>query len=139
MVSLNLTFFVLLLLFLGFLWAMHRFVFKPALALTDQREAQVANAKSEAIENSKEATSLEDAYAMRIGAIHREANLRLSQARHSAQEKHNEQVDAFRKRAEEELRGQRKFLRAEVKEQTQQIGPLAADLAAAMAARLELE
>jgi F-type H+-transporting ATPase subunit b len=139
MVSINATFFVLLGMFLVFLWAMHRFVLTPALSVMDARDSQVADAKNAALQDSQEAAGLEDTYAARIGAIHREANSRLIHARRSAQDKHNEQVDAFRRQAEEELRTQRRALRAEVAEQEKQIEPLAAQLSAAMLATLEME
>lgn len=139
MVTLNFTFVVLLVMFLGFLWAMHRFVFKPVLQTMDGRDAHIVGDKAEAARASEEATALEDAYAQKIAALHRESNLRLMRARRTALDEHNARVDAFKHEAETAMRTLRKELRAEVDEQKQHIGPLAGQIAAAMASKLEME
>lgn len=139
MVSLNFTFFVLMAMFLGFLWVMHAFVFRPLLALMDRREARIATDKETAIQTGLEAAAVEDTYRARMAAIQSEASLRIVHARRAAQEEHNARVDAFRKEAEHILSEHRATLRTEVREQMERIDPLASELAAAITCSLELE
>lgn len=139
MVTINLTFFLVLAMFLAFLWAMHRFVFKPLLALMDQREQQMAEDRAVAREASAEAETIEDEYKRRLAAIHRESNLHITRARRAAQEQHQAQVDAFKKRADEELQELRKEIRSDVNSQREQFAGLAREIASAMAKKLELE
>lgn len=139
MVTINLTLFVLLAMFLAFLWAMHRFIFRPVLALMDQREQKMAEDRAVAREASADAERIEDEYKHRLAAIHREANVHITRARRAAQEQHQAQVDAFKKRADEELQVLRKEIRSDVNSQRDQFGPLAHEIANAMAKKLELE
>lgn len=139
MVSLNFTFFVLLAMFLGFLWAMHRFVFRPLLAMMDGREDHIAADRAAATATGTEANEVEDQYRARMAAIHGEASLRLVHARRVTQEQHLARVEAFRKDADDQLAALRKTLRDQVRAEVKEIEPLARELAGAITAKLELE
>lgn len=139
MVSLNFTFFVLLAMFLGFLWAMHRFVFRPLLAMMDGREDHIAADRAAATATGAEANEVEDHYRARMAEIHGEASLRLVHARRVTQEQHLARVEAFRKDADEQLDALRKALREQVRAEVKEIEPLARELSGAITAKLELE
>lgn len=139
MVSVNFTLIVLLLMFLGFLWAMHRFVFRPALALSDQREDKIVEDRTVAKKASADAERLEDEYSEKLSKIHREANAHIARARRAAQEEHQAQVEAFKKRAEGDLSELRKAIRSDIEAQKEQFGALSNTIAIAMAHQLDLE
>jgi len=139
MVSVNFTLLFLLVMFLGFLWIMHRFVFGPALALSDRREDKIAEDRNTARTASAEAERLEDEYNGKLAKIHRETNLHIARTRRAAQEEHQSQVESFKKRTEEELRELRRSIRRDIESQQAQFGALAGDIGAAMARQLELE
>ena len=139
MVTVNLTLFVVLGMFLVFLWAMHRFVFTPALRLTDTREAQMVEDRNVARTVSGEAAQLEDDYKAKLSALHREANLRITRTHRMAQEEHHGKVEALKKKGEQELRALRKEIADEIAAQQEQFTSLSREIAQAMAERLELD
>ena len=139
MVTINFTLLVLLVMFLGFLWIMHRFVFKPVLALLDARNDQIAEDKRIATEVGAAASILEDQYVEKIARMHQEASLHLVRAHRQAQEEHNARVVAFKAKAEQELRALHQSLTEDVARQMEQIAPLAQDVCRTMAVKLELE
>jgi F-type H+-transporting ATPase subunit b len=139
MVSLNATIFVLLAMFLGFLWLMHRAVFKPLLAHMDARSAQVAEDKRLAAEAASEADQLEDTYNSKVALIHREANLRIVKAQRQAQEAHLAKVTEYRARAEAEIEALAQSLAEDIAAQEGSLAPLADEFKAAMANKLALE
>lgn len=139
MVSLNFTFFVLLAMFLGFLWAMHRFVFRPLLGMMDGREDHIVGDRAAAQATSAEANEVEDLYRARMAEIHGEASHRLVDARRATQEQHLARVEAFRKDADAQLAALRLALREQVRAEVKEIEHLALELSAAITAKLELE
>ena len=139
MVTINFTLLVLLVMFLGFLWVMHRFVFKPVLALLDARDEQIAADKRIAAEAGAEAGDLEDQYMRKIARMHHEASLHLVRAHRQAQEEHNGRVVAFKAKAEQEIRALHQSLSADIARQEELIVPLTQDVCKAMAVKLELE
>lgn len=139
MVTINLTLLILLLMFLGFLWIMHRFVFTPVLGVSDGRDEKIAEDKNVAREASADAEKLEDEYKEKLAQIHRETNLTIARTRRAAQEDYQVQVETFKKKAEEELRDLRRSVRSDIESQKDQFGVLAQGIAAAMARQLELE
>ena len=139
MVVLNFTLLVLLVMFLGFLWLMHRFIFRPLLALMDARESQIADDKQTATSAAVEAAALEDQYGEAIALMHREASLRLVRARRQAQEEHNGRVAAFKSKAEDEIEVLNQSLAAEIASQEDQFAFLARGICDGMANKLELD
>jgi F-type H+-transporting ATPase subunit b len=139
MVVLNFTLFVLLGMFLGFLWVMHRFIFRPLLALMDARENQIADDKQTATSAAAEAAALEDQYGEKIARMHREASLRLVRAHRQAQEEHNGRVAEFKSKAEDEIQSLNESLAADIASQEDQFAFLAKGICDGMANKLELE
>ena len=139
MVSINFTLLVLVAMFLGFLWAMHRFIFAPLLALMDARNEQIVEDKRFAASTAAEAAALEDQYAGRIALLHREASLRLIRAHRQSQEEHNAQVTAFKAQGEQEIRGLSKTLAAQIQAQQDEVKQLGREVCGFLAAKLELE
>lgn len=139
MVTINFTIVVLLAMFLAFLWVMHRYVFSPALALKDRRDESMAGDRAAAREATEEANRLEDEYRARLAEMHREANRYITRTRRKAQEQHNANVEAFRKRAEQELRELRETIHHDIESQKDQFDALAHQAAGAMASHLALE
>ena len=139
MVSVNFTLLVLLVMFLVFLWVMHRFIFTPLLALMDARTNQVAEDKKCAAAAAAEATELEDAYGEKLAQVHREANRTLVRAHRQAQEEHNARLAAFRAQAEQEIDTLRQALTSDVVSQEDQFDSLSETIQHVMAAKLELE
>jgi len=139
MVTINFTLLVLLGMFLTFLWAMHRFIFSPLLALMDAREEQIEDDKRTAIAAGSEASALEDQYSDKIAQMHREASLNISRAHRQAQEEHSARVVAFKNKAEQEIMALGESLAAEIALQEDQFGPLSQEIQHAMTAKLELK
>lgn len=139
MVTLNATIVVLLAMFLGFLWIMHRLIFKPLLAHMDARSDQIAEDRRMAAEAASEADQLEDQYAGNIARIHREANLHLLHARREAQETHLARVTEYRAKAEAEIAALNRELSDEIARQEEDFPGMVEEIHAAMAARLKLE
>lgn len=138
MVSINFTLFVVLAMFLGFLWAMHRFIFKPVLTLTDERDEKMAEDRAVARDASVEAEQLEDEYSAKLAKLHRESNVRLTRSRRAAQEEHHAKVEAFKNKADADLRDLRAAVQHEIDGQKDQFSGLATEIADSMANRLEL-
>ncbi|MCF6284028.1 MAG: ATP synthase F0 subunit B [Candidatus Hydrogenedentes bacterium] len=139
MVTINFTLVVLLVMFLGFLWAVQRFIFQPLLALMDARDDQVADDKRTATETGAEAAKLEDQYGAKIAHMHQEASLHLNRARRHAQEEHNAHVAAFKAKAEQEIKILNQSLAADIEAQKDQFLSLAQDIQGTIATKLELE
>ena len=138
MVSLNFTLFVVLGMFLIFLWAMQRFIFKPVLKLTDERDEKMAEDRTVAREASAEAEQIEDEYGARLAQIHRDANLHITRTRRAAQEEHHAKVEAFKQKAEAELHDLRAAVEQEIATQANELPELSAAIAKSIAHRLEL-
>jgi F-type H+-transporting ATPase subunit b len=139
MVTINFTLVVLLVMFLGFLWAVQRFIFQPLLALMDARDDQIADDKRTATERGAEAVKLEDQYGAKIAHMHQEASLHLNRAHRHAQEEHNAQVATFKAKAEQEIKILNQSLAADIEAQKDQFLSLAQDIQGTIATKLELE
>jgi len=118
MVTLNLTLIVQLVLFLVFLWGMHRLAFRPTLEALDARDEQIARDEDAAAAATKEAAKLEGRYAEELAAARQEAAAMISEVRREAVDERNarlaearreadEAVAAARAAAQQELAGER--------------------------------
>ncbi len=116
MIALNLTLFIVLGMFLGFLWLMSAYVFKPLLQVMDNREHQLEEDAHTTQEEKEKAETLETEYARKITAIHREASHTVYHARRAAQDAHNEKVKALKRQEEQEVAQ----VRAQAMEQIEQ-------------------
>jgi F-type H+-transporting ATPase subunit b len=113
MVTLNLTLFIEVGLFLLFLAAMNRYVLRPLLGVMDARETQVQTDRETAVKASEEAVRLERDYRAHLAAAHRQASIQLGRAHREAQEVHTQKVNELRRVEVEQL----KAARAEAREQ----------------------
>lgn len=139
MVTINLTLFINLALFLVFLWVMNVFIFKPLLELTDRRESNIANDQKSAVQLSNQAEDLERQYVADIAAIHREASHTLVRAHRSAQEAHLARLEELKTKYHRELAEIRAQVKKTIASEQATHPELAAELVDLMAARIELE
>ncbi len=139
MVTINLTLFINLALFLIFIWAMNVFIFKPLLELTDRRESKIANDQKSAIHLTNQAEDLERQYFSDIAAIHREASHTLVRAHRSAQEAHMARLDEVKIKYHRELAEIRAQVKKTIASERASHPELAAELVDIMAERIELE
>ena len=139
MVTINLTIVVEVGLFLVFVWAMNRFVFRPLLRVMDKRAARIEDDKTKAAAEVAEAEQLETRYASTVAAIHRDATHKIVEAHREAQVAHTERVATMKKKEEEELALLREEAMRQVDEERKRYPELAAALANAMAERLRLK
>ena len=139
MVTLNATLIVEVVLFLLFVWLMHRVVFRPLLRLLDARDAQLEEDRETAASEAEAAEALEQDYSAQVAAIHREASHTAYHAHRVAQDAHNKKVAELRKQEEEELAGVRAQAMEQVAEERKRYEELTQALAWNMADRLGLE
>ena len=139
MVTINLTILVQLGLFLGFMWLMSTYVFKPMLHLMDERSEGMARDKESAETLVQEAEKLESRYIGKISEINREASHQAYHARRAAQEAHNQTVAELRQREEEEVARAHAEAMAEVREERQKYPELTAALSEDIARLLGLK
>lgn len=139
MVTINLTLFVMLGLFLAFLWLMNAFVFRPLLALTDKRAEQILGDKQTAQTAAGEAETMERQYRTAVSDMHREETVKLNAEHRKAQAAHNQRVRELKAEEEAELVKVRAEAMTLVEAERQRYPELTRDLVAAMAKRLDME
>ncbi len=139
MVDINLTLFIELGLFLIFMWAMGKYVFRPLLKVMDARAWQIEEDKRHADSVDEEAAALEQDYAKSSAGIHRNATERVRQAHRKAQRAHLEKVTEFKAAAQRELEQARAEAEKLIAAQRSGFPALADALAGEIAARLDLD
>jgi len=138
MVTINLTLLVELLLFLGFLWLVHRYIVVPVLQNADAREAEVEQDQTTAVEATEASESLEREYRRKRAALHREASQRIAQAHREAQRKHLDRMAELKAEEEKQIVALRNELRQMVDQQRDDYDRLSRELAEVAAERLGL-
>jgi len=138
MVSLNLTIFVELGLFLVFLWVMNKVTFRPMLRVMDGRDDKIAQDRQSADADGAGAEALEKQYLTAFRADKRRAQERARQARREARDHYMARVADREKRAEEEVGTVRAAVLAQAEAQRAQYASLVPDLAATVARRLDV-
>jgi F-type H+-transporting ATPase subunit b len=116
-VNINLTLVIQVLLFLAFMWALNRWVFRPVLALLDARHDAIEADKARAAQAQQDAARRERKYAIEVAALHRDASQAVQKAHRAAQDAHNQRVLELKREEEAELRVVRERTAAEVAEQ----------------------
>jgi len=81
MIAINLTFFVILGMFLLFLFVTQQIILKPTLDVMDRRDDRVAADEDAAQQHSAEADTLESRYAEEIARVRRAACMDIDEAR----------------------------------------------------------
>lgn len=136
MVDLNFTLIVQLLMFLGFLWAMNRWVLQPLLKFMDEREHQMVQAREQTEADQEAAELLEHEYAAAVAEAHRKAHQKVMEALQAAQARNLESRDELRRRQEEEVAEMRVAAQSFIERERAKYSELSRDLARAMLARL---
>ena len=139
MVTINLTLFVMLGLFLAFLWLMNAFVFRPLLALTDKRAEQMLDDKNTARRAADEAGVMERDCRAAVSAMHREETVKLNAAHREAQAAHNQRVRELKAEEEAELVTVRAEAMTLIEAERKRYPELTRELAATMAKHLDME
>jgi len=139
MVTLNLTLFVQVVLFLGFLWLMNAHVLQPIIRLIDERAERIQRDKEMAEHLSAAAVQLEREYALAQADMHRKATYEVVQAHRATQLAHNERVAELYRQEEAELSRARADAQAQLDAQLPQIEAQAEELARHIQQTLKLE
>lgn len=108
MVSLNLTLFIQLGLFLIFLWGTHVFILKPVLRMRDERQKSVEDDFASAREANKKACEIEAEYSAEIASARRAVTTRIEEARRAAQSRRIQKLAERRAAADQEVEAVRK-------------------------------
>ncbi len=103
MVDLNFTLVVQLLMFLGFLWAMNRWVLQPLLQFMDEREQTMAQAREQADTDQQTAENLEQEYAAALASLHRKAHQKVMDEVRVVQDRNLKDREKVRQRHGEEV------------------------------------
>lgn len=138
MVVLNLTILVEVGLFLIFVWAMNRFVFRPLFRVMDDRDAKTEDDRATALSEGERAERMEKQYAAKVSAIHREASQRVLDVHRAAQQEHNERIASLKETEDRELTAVRAEAERLVAAERPQYPALTTGLADAVAGRLGL-
>ena len=138
MVTLNLTLFVQLILFLTFLWVLNRLVLSPLLRTMDEREEGIVQAEAAAESDENEAERVEADYARSIAEARRTATLRALEARRAALAERNELLGARRTEADSAIERVREEALAQVQAEERHCEALAPEIADAMGGHLGL-
>ena len=121
------------------MWLMHVYVFRPLLAIMDERSARMRADRDAAAEGIETAAGEERKYAARLGDIHIEATKRVMEGKREASAEHQQAIAAIKSEGARELERLRAELREQVKQQQGQAAALSADIKAALAKRLGIE
>lgn len=139
MISINLTFFVQLVLYGIFLAVAWRFMLRPAMRHMDAREEGIQSSEAQAAKLTEEAEELEGRYAESLAEARRMASAQVAEERRKAMDARNAEVQEARTRADAEVADVRGEAQNQIEQQRQQFSALAADLKQAMAARIRSE
>lgn len=138
MVTLNLTLIVQLVLFLVFLWGMHRLAFRPTLEALDARDERIARDEEAAAVAAKEAAKLESRYADELAAARQEASAMVSQVRREAVDDRNARLAEARRAADEAVAAARAAAQQELAAERARYEELVPGLLAEMRRKMSL-
>lgn len=138
MVDLNFTLVVQLLMFLGFLWVMDRWVLRPLLKTMDMREHEIVDNKEQAQADQAAAEQIENEYAAALATAHQKAHKKVADSLRVLQDEHIEQRNRLRNTQQEEAARARQEAQTAVEEQRGRFPELSHAIADAMMGRLGL-
>lgn len=138
MVDINFTLLMHLPLFLVFLWAMKRWVFRPLLVIMDKRDQEMVEAKEQTGQNQKEAVQLEQEYAAVLAKAHRKAHGTIARALREVHEQQLQEREAARKAQEEAVAQARQEALAQVEQAQAALPEISCQVAADVLARMGL-
>ncbi|MCK5862267.1 MAG: ATP synthase F0 subunit B [Candidatus Hydrogenedentes bacterium] len=138
MVDINFTLVVQLLLFLGFLWVMDRWVLRPLLKTMDMREHTVNDDKEQAQEAQDVAESLEQEYAASLASAHQKAHKKTAESLREVQDDHVAHRSTLREKQEKEVALTREEAQTLVEQQRSDFPDLSKTIARDMMRQLGL-
>ena len=138
MVDLNFTLVVQLLMFLGFLWVMDRWVLRPLLKTMDKRERTINDDKEQALTDQEAAEALENEYAAALASAHQKAHKKVAIALRTRQEEQLEQRNTLRDVQQQEVAQTREAAEAEINKQRDAFPEMSKAIAIAMLNQLGL-
>lgn len=136
MVTINFTIIVQVGLFLLFMAAMNRWIFRPMLRLLDERAERVRADETQAGKSTEEAKKLERTYALQLAGIHRDASQRALAAQREAQEKHMQHILAMKRQEDAEIKALRAQYKAQIDEERERFGPIIEGLTEVLARKM---
>lgn len=138
MVTINLTIFIQLGLFLLFVWLANALVFRPVLRLMDERENTVEADESAARGDRAKANELHARYLADLAAARRAASARYEAALRTAQDKRSRALAARRAEADQEVAGLSRQLREQIKGERARYDECVGPIAGAIRDRLRI-
>jgi F0F1-type ATP synthase membrane subunit b/b' len=138
MVTINFTIFVELGLFLIFLWGASRFIVCPAIQVTDTREAELDQRKSDAETDLDEAESIEGRYATEIVSLRRMSEDEFRAGRGGFLQEHTETLGKHRHEADAVVETALLEAQAQVDAARADVARLAPELALAIERHLDV-
>ncbi|HDP36020.1 MAG TPA: hypothetical protein ENN29_13030 [Candidatus Hydrogenedentes bacterium] len=138
MVDLNFTLVVQLLMFLGFLWVMERWVLRPLLKTMDERHRGMAEDKEQAQADEETAETLENQYAAELAAAHQKAHQKISESLRAVQERHMAERNSLRESQQAEIAVVQEEAERAIEQQRDRFPELSSAIAQAMMRRLGL-
>ena len=139
MVSLNLTLFVLLGLFLLFLWGAQRIAFRPILRIMDEREEQIDQSLKAANQDAATAEEVEGRYTSAISSVRRDATVRMAEARRDAIDERISRLAEHRRACDTDVAAFRDQVRAQVEAERPAFPGLARQLSEVMEKQMPTE
>lgn len=138
MVTLNGTLVVELVLFLVFLWGVHRLVFRPTFDVMDKRAATMEEDRKAAKRARYEADTMEQEYRQAISAVRHHAQEHLRLVRQKAQNAAVEKISEQKRAADKEVESVRQVAAKHIAGQREQFDRLTPELAEVIRVRLSL-
>lgn len=138
MVDLNFTLVLQLVLFLVFVWAMKRWIYRPLLQVMDERERCMTEAKEKTKEDQQEAASMEEQYAFALAQSYRKANQVVVSSLQKKQSTLMEDRVRVRREHDGEVSAVRAEMNAVIDQEREAFPELTQTIAQAMVTRLGL-
>lgn len=136
MVSLNLTIFIELGLFLLFLWVVNRIIVRPVLQMLDERAERIAGDREATRKDREASEKLNAQYAGEIYAARRAAAQAVEEARRTATAARVEAITTRRHQSDTELAAVRQEALRQIDNQRTEMEAAARDLAASVRSRV---
>ena len=136
MVDLNFTLVVQLIIFLGFLWAMQRWVLRPLLKTMDERDRGMTEDKERAQADQEAAEELEREYAAVLAAAYQKAHQKIFESLRAVQDSHGAERNALRESQQSEIAATREETAGFIEQQRGSFTELSGAIAQAMMRQL---
>jgi F-type H+-transporting ATPase subunit b len=139
MVTINLTLIIELGLFLTFMWAMAKYVYRPLLQLMDARDERLESDRETTERESGAAKTLEHQYTKQVSNMRRIASDEINVQHRKAQAEHNIRVAAYQAETQEAIQQLREDAQEQFNAERTKFPALTTDLDKRIANQLGLE